>query len=123
MKHRILTSIIVFLIFLALGIVIFKIVEYTNYSETREYVLEEIENGKYVVYQRTVSSIPAQNYEIATMVINGSIVTVKGSVNFVFSQENENYVIIERTHIENGDIATIYISKDKVEYADTITVR
>lgn len=116
--HFICASLIV--VFLVVGIV--KFVGYASYKEISTYNLEEIGNGKYVIYQRTVSAIPAQNYEIATMSINGSLVTVKGSVKFVFSRENEDYAIIEKTHLVNGDKATIYISKDKVEYGTTITI-
>lgn len=107
-------------VLLVVGIV--KYVGYATYKETKTYSLEKIENGKYVIYQRTVSAIPAHNYEMATMSINGSLITVKGSVNFVFTEDNDSYAIIERTHLVNGDKATIYISKDKVEYGTTITI-
>lgn len=116
--HFICASLIVVL--LAVGIV--KFVGYASYKEISTYNLEEIGNGKYVIYQRTVSAIPAQNYEMATMSINGSLITVKGSVNLVFAEDNDSYAIIERTHLVNGDVATIYISKDKVEYGTTITI-
>lgn len=123
MKHR-LFQICVYVLALALLIFgIIKFVGYVTYKETNTYSLEEIENGKYVVYQRVVSAIPAQNYEMATLCIAGNIVTVKGNVHFVFGSDTTEKAIIERIHLVNGDTATIYISKDKVEYADTITVR
>lgn len=83
--HFICASLIVVL--LAVGIV--KFVGYASYKEISTYNLEEIGNGKYVIYQRTVSAIPAQNYEMATMSINGSLITVKGSVNLVFAEDNK----------------------------------
>lgn len=122
MKNR-LYCLCVLLIFTLLVVGIVKFVGYATYKETNKYNLEEIENGKYVIYQRTVSAIPAQNYEIATMSINGALVTVKGKVNFAFTEDEDNYAIIERTHLVNGDTVTIYVSKDKVEYGDTLTIR
>lgn len=121
MKNR-LYCLCVLLIFTLLVVGIVKFVGYATYKETNTYNLEEIENGKYVIYQRTVSAIPAQNYEIATMSINGALVTVKGKVSFVFTEDEESYAIIERTHLVNGDTGTIYVSKDKVEYGATVTI-
>lgn len=119
MKHKILMLLCCILIFLAFEAGISCVTR----SETKEYTLEEIKDGKYVVYQKTVSAVPAQNYEIAMLCIDGKIVTVEGSINFVFENDSTKKATIKRTLLAHGDTATIHISKDKVEFADVVAIQ
>ena len=91
-------------------------------TEKYECKIEEIQNGIYVRYQSTVSRAPAHNYEIITVCVNGQLITYKGSVEFVFT-ENENRIkVAEKPNIARCDEVTVYTSKDSVEYLGTVSI-
>lgn len=93
-------------------------------NETKKYEceIEEIQDGIYARYQSTVSRAPAYNYEIITVCVNGQLITYKGSVEFVFT-ENENKVeVAEKPNMVHSDKAIVYTSKDSVEYLGTIGI-
>lgn len=93
-------------------------------NETKKYEckIEEIQNGIYARYQSTVSRVPAYNYEIITVCVNGQLITYKGSVKFVFT-ENENRVeVAEKPNMVHSDKVIVYTSKDSVEYLETIGI-
>lgn len=93
-------------------------------NETKKYEceIEEIQNGIYARYQSTVSRAPAYNYEIITVCVNGQLITYKGNVKFVFT-ENENKVeVAEKPNMVHSDKAIVYTSKDSVEYLGTIGI-
>ena len=93
-------------------------------NETKKYEceIEEIQNGIYARYQSTVSRAPAYNYEIITVCVNGQLVTYKGSVEFVFT-ENENRVeVTEKPNVTYCDKVIVHTSKDSVEYLGTVDI-
>ena len=93
-------------------------------NETKKYEceIEEIQNGIYARYQSTVSRAPALNYEIITVCVNGQLITYKGSVKFVFT-ENENKIeVTEKPNIVRNDKVIVYTSKDNVEYLGTVGI-
>ncbi len=91
-------------------------------TEKYECEIEEIQNGIYVRYQSTVSRAPAHNYEIITVCVNGQLITYKGSVEFVFT-ENENRIeVAEKPNIARCDEVTVYTSKDSVEYLGAVSI-
>lgn len=91
-------------------------------TEKYECEIEEIQNGIYARYQSTVSRAPAHNYEIITVCVNGQLITYKGSVEFVFT-ENENRIeVAERPNIARSDEVTVYTSKDSVEYLGAVSI-
>lgn len=85
MPNKIIKIIIVVLIFLLIAFSVKKFANYMSYTETYEYDLEEIKDGKYVIYQRTVSKIPANNYEMVTVCVNGNVITFKGKVDLLLT--------------------------------------
>lgn len=95
---------------------------WTNKTEKYECEIEEIQSGIYTRYQSTASSIPAYNYEIITVCINGQLITYKGNVEFIFT-ENENKIeVTEKPNIVHGDKVIVYTSKDSVEYLGTVGI-
>lgn len=94
-------------------------------NETKKYEceIEEIQNGIYARYQSTVSLAPAYNYEIITVCVNGELITYKGSVKFVFT-ENENRIeVTEKPNVLYCDKVIVYTSKDSVEYLETVDIK
>mgnify|MGYP004496501287 FL=1 len=95
---------------------------WANKTEKYEYEIEEIQSEIYVRYQSTASCTPAYNYEIITVCINGRLITYKGSVEFIFV-ENENKIeVTEKPNIVHGDKVIVYTSKDSVEYLGTVGI-
>ena len=93
-------------------------------NKTQKYAceIEEIQNGIYVRYQSTVSRVPAHNYEIITVCIDGKLVTYEGSIEFIFT-ENENKIeVTEKPNLVRNDKAIVYTSKDSVEYLGTVGI-
>ena len=95
---------------------------WANKTEKYECEIEEIQNGIYVRYQSTVSRVPAHNYEIITVCIDGKLVTYKGSIEFIFT-ENENKIeVTEKPNLVRNDKVIVYTSKDNVEYLGTVGI-
>lgn len=112
--------IIAFLVVIALPFVYFYI--QSTQKEYATYELQEMEDGKYVYYQRTVSRVPAQNYEIATISANGTSITIKGDVIIVFTDTDKPYAEVTYTKLVNSDEITVYVSSEQVKYLDTISI-
>ena len=95
---------------------------WANKTEKYECEIEEIQSGIYVRYQSTASSIPAYNYEIITVCINGQLITYDGNVEFIF-EENENKIkVTEKPNMVHSDKVIVYTSKDSVEYLGTVGI-
>ena len=95
---------------------------WANKTKKYECEIEEIQNGIYVRYQSTVSRVPAHNYEIITVCIDGKLVTYKGSIEFIFT-ENENKIeATEKPNLVRNDKVIVYTSKDNVEYLGTVGI-
>ena len=103
-------------------IILILFLNWANKTEKYECEIEEIQNGIYARYQSTASSIPAYNYEIITVCINGQLITYDGNVEFIFV-ENENKIkVTEKPNMVHSDKVIVYTSKDSVEYLGTIGI-
>lgn len=115
----------IFAVIIVLVVVVLPFVYFYIQSTQKEYAtyeLQEIEDGKYVYYQRTVSRVPAQNYEIATIRANGTSITIKGDVIIVFTDTDKPYAEVTYTKLVNSDEITVYVSSEQVKYLDTISI-
>ena len=113
--------VIVLILILIVG---FFVWAYNNntWSETSEFQLEELEPCVYCRYNRCISSIPAYNFDMLTIVINGQIYTVNGTVRIHYS-ENEHKILWERRKIINSDGLDLYVPKESVIVDPPVTVR
>ena len=91
-------------------------------SETNEFQLDELEPGVYCRYNRRISAIPAYNFDMLTIVINGQVYSVNGTVRIHYS-ENEHRILWERRKIINSDGLDLYIPKGSVTVDPPVTVR
>ena len=91
-------------------------------SETNEFQLDELEPGVYCRYNRCVSAIPAHNFDMLTIVINGQVYSVNGTVRIHYS-ENEHKILWERRKIINSDGLDLYVPKGSVIVDPPATVR
>ena len=97
------------------GIVSFVMWAYNNQTQYNElnYTLEEIENGVYGYYGVTVSSIPAQNYQMITVYYGGSIRTLKGDIKICYTN-GEPKIHIKDYNIVNADDIIVYVPKGTI---------
>lgn len=96
--------------------------DWANETKKYECEIEEIQNGIYVRYQSTVSRVPAHNYEIIMVCVDGQLITYKGNVEFIFT-ENENKIeVTEKPNMVRNDKVIVYTSKDSVEYLGTVGI-
>ena len=95
---------------------------WANKTEKYECKMEEIQSGIYAKYQSTASSIPAYNYEIITVCINGQLITYDGNVEFIFFFFFNKIKVTEKRNMVHGDIVIVYTSKDSVGYLGTVGI-
>ena len=107
---------------IAIVVALILFLNWANKTKKYECEIEEMQSGIYARYQSTVSSIPAYNYEIITVCINGQLITYEGNVEFIFV-ENENKIeVTEKPNIVHSDKVIVYTPKDSVEYLGTVGI-
>lgn len=107
------------------SIVIYSVVNYlgkqSEYHESK-YELEEIESGIYARTYHTVSTVPAHNYDVIEICINGKVLTYKGSVYITYTNENP-YVVIMKNNLVNDDKVFVYVPTNTVDYRESVGVK
>lgn len=100
-----------------LGVVLMTAnVEYnSSHPIVSNYDLQEIEPGIYAYTSTVVSNIPAENYEMCTVLINGQYITIKGTVKIMKSDGSVPKIKWENRRIVNGDTATIYADINQIK--------
>lgn len=95
---------------------------WANKTEKYECEIEEIQSGIYARYQSTASSIPADNYEIITVCINGQLITYEGNVEFIFV-ENENKIkVTEKPNIVHSDTLLCLATSKYISITISLTI-
>lgn len=100
-----------------LGLFIKYITGYTEHT----YSLSEIEDGTYVIYYKTHSNIPSDNYDVVTLYYGDSIHTFKGSVSITYTNDKP-YVYIKKVNIVNSDKIHVYVPKGSVKYEGSVNI-
>lgn len=97
------------------------LINYGNQYTEHEYKLTEVSDGVYGYYYRISSRVPAENCECITLCCNGQILSFKGSVWIVYSDE-EPRVFIKSYNIHNGDEITVYVPKGTIFFQENLGV-
>lgn len=119
-KHKpcIIAFILIILVFLA---IIRWFGNQAEYHESR-CELEEIEGGIYAMYYQAVSTVPAHNYDVVEICVNGNMRTYKGYVSITYTDETP-YVVIMQNNLVNDDKVFLYVQKGTVEYKESVGAR
>lgn len=88
--------------------------DFMAYSETHEYNLTDFGDGIYGYYNAVTSNIPAENYEMIVVCLNGQIYTLKGDVNIHYT-DNEHRLVWTSTNVVHGDTFDIYVPFGSIE--------
>lgn len=118
--RKITKVILAFLILIGVACVIYVL---SRPPAVYEFELEELSDGVYAYRETVVSSIPADNYTMATVcAASGEIITVKGEVHIVNTATENPYAVYEDVNIVNADVITIYAPVDSVVYLGTTSI-
>lgn len=120
------------ILFLAVGVLITLIVGYFIWTIGKGIyrqcnpiewtaTVEELEPGIYGYTSTTVSNIPAENYEMLTVLCNGTYMNIKGHVQIVYDS-NTPYIEYKSTSIVNTDSVIIHAQKEQIKNNGVSTV-
>lgn len=115
--EKILLSIIVIFATLVIGYFVWVIGEsiYRHYNPIEwTATIEELESGIYGYTSTMVSNVPAENYEMLTVLCNGTYMNIKGHVKIVYDS-NAQYIEYKSTNTVNADSVIIHVQKGQIK--------
>lgn len=83
--------------------------------------IEELESGIYGYTSTMVSNVPAENYEMLTVLCNGTYMNIKGHVKIVYDS-NAPYIEYKSTNTVNADSVIIHVQKGQIKNNGVSTV-
>lgn len=120
--EKILLSIIVIFATLVIGYFVWVIGEsiYRHYNPIEwTATIEELESGIYGYTSTMVSNVPAENYEMLTVLCNGTYMNIKGHVKIVYDS-NAPYIEYKSTNTVNADSVIIHVQKDRLKIMELV---
>lgn len=115
--EKILLSIIVIFATLFIGYFVWVIGDsiYRHYNPIEwTATIEELESGIYGYTSTMVSNVPAENYEILTVLCNGTYMNIKGHVKIVYDS-NTPYIEYKSTNTVNADSVIVHVQKGQIK--------
>ena len=122
--EKILLSIIVIFATLFIGYFVWVIGDgiYRHYNPIEwTATIEELESGIYGYTSTMVSNVPAENYEMLTVLCNGTYMNIKGHVRIVYDS-NTPYIEYKSTNTVNADSVIIHVQKGQIKNNGVSTV-
>lgn len=122
--EKILLSIIVIFATLFIGYFVWVIGEsiYRRYNPIEwTATIEELESGIYGYTSTMVSNVPAENYEMLTVLCNGTYMNIKGHVKIVYDSDAP-YIEYKSTNTVNADSVIIHVQKGQIKNNGVSTV-
>ena len=122
--EKILLSIIVIFATLFIGYFVWVIGDsiYRHYNPIEwTATIEELESGIYGYTSTMVSNVPAENYEMLTVLCNGTYMNIKGHVKIVYDS-NTPYIEYKSTNTVNADSVIIHVQKGQIKNNGVSTV-
>lgn len=95
------------------------LISWMNQSKTYEFELEEVDDNIYCYYETIVSRVPAQNYTIMTLCVNGGVRIIKGDLQIIYVSDITPRCVWKAYNYVNGNEVTVYIPKGSLEYLGT----
>jgi len=83
--------------------------------------VEELEPGIYGYTSTMVSNIPAENYEMLTVLCNGTYMNIKGHIKIVYDS-NAPYIEYKSTNTVNADSVIVHVQKGQIKNNGVSTV-
>ena len=112
-------TVIIFSAGLFLGVSIFHYA--SKRTETR-YELQEIQENTYGIFYRTVSTVPAHNYDSIQFCSNGNVYEFSGEVCITYADTEPYAVVIEYQNIVNSDNVHLYVPAGTIMYQESVVV-
>ena len=83
--------------------------------------IEELEPGIYGYTSTMVSNVPAENYEMLTVLCNGTYMNIKGHIEIVYDS-NAPYTEYKSTNTVNADSVIVHVQKGQIKNNGVSTV-
>lgn len=83
--------------------------------------IEELEPNIYGYTSTMVSNIPAENYEMLTVLCNGTYMNIKGHIKIVYDS-NAPYIEYKSTNTVNADFVIVHVQKGRIKNNGVSTV-
>ena len=83
--------------------------------------IEELEPGIYGYTSTMVSNVPAENYEMLTVLCNGTYMNIKGHIEIVYDS-NAPYIEYKSTNTVNADSVIVHVQKGQIKNNGVSTV-
>lgn len=115
--EKILLSIIVIFTTLFIGYFVWVIGDsiYRHYNPIEwTATIEELESGIYGYTSTMVSNVPAENYEMLTVLCNGTYMNIKEHVKIVYDS-NTPYIEYKSTNTVNADSVIVHVQKGQIK--------
>ena len=115
--EKILLSIIVIFTTLFIGYFVWVIGDsiYRHYNPIEwTATIEELESGIYGYTSTMVSNVTAENYEMLTVLCNGTYMNIKGHVKIVYDS-NTPYIEYKSTNTVNADSVIVHVQKGQIK--------
>lgn len=122
--EKILLSIIVIFATLFIGYFVWVIGDgiYRHYNPIEwTATIEVLESGIYGYTSTMISNVPAENYEMLTVLCNGTYMNIKGHVKIVYDS-NAPYIEYKSTNTVNADSVIIHVQKGQIKNNGVSTV-
>ena len=104
-------------------IIVFLMVSHLEKHTEIKYNLSEINDGIYVIYHHTISSIPAQNYDVVEICSDNQLMTFDGTVNITYIDDKPYAIIARYYNAVHSDKINIYVPRGSVLYQEDVGVR
>lgn len=102
-------------------VLIWCLFRYGDQYTEHMYSLSELNDGVYAIYYNTHSRVPAYNYEVITVCIEGNVYTFKGDVRITFT-DDEPYADVKDYNTVYGDKIHVYVPKGTVIYEESVNI-
>ena len=116
----VLYAVLIVAVGLILGISAYRYAD--KHTETR-YELQEIQDSTYGIFYRTVSTVPAHNYDVIQFCSNGNVYEFSGEVHITYADVEPYAVVVEYPNRVNSDIVHLYAPMGTVMYRESVGVR
>ena len=118
------SSLLVILVFLVLAKFVFDYMDrhFNEYTENT-YILDELEDGVNVNTYRVSSNVPANNYDVAIICVDGVVKKYSGTIQLIYTEKQPYCVVKQYVNLCNSNYLTIYIPKGSIKYQENVGTR
>lgn len=121
MKDWFITVMVIFIVGFILFFGFNLMISCMETSTTTEYSLSKLDDDIYGIYTVVSSNVPAKNYEMITLCVNGQVCTFRGDVNIYYCDDGYKLILVDN-NLVNGDVMNVYVPRGSIEYSTNVGI-